>query len=344
MDLNNTQESTINDFADTAIVDNTQSSHASNTKAVDKPVNNEAKIEGAPKPTPQKKKKSARNKSKTNQNRPGPKSSFDIVANTSSMSVSYRTVQIHNNQLVNQLVYCSRITRTLMTMTGALVRCKQFDIQKSFDEYVDLLLSTNIDLIQAQIDADSKTVNDYESQGYEFVENGTPAKVRVEVRSNHVATLIELILKIDQAMTLAARLEKTPALTTPELYELFKVWITIPRRINSRLMSLMDVLDKTYRFKVTPQSNQKSAESVVFSDVHAFMLSLKDDAAVKTAEELDDGTKNFEQNAAVEKPHSKKLSSAEGTKNTNEPVSDTKISSEKSTEPSKKPEFLNWQQ
>lgn len=217
-------------------------------------------------------------KKKTNNKRANSRpSSFEIVTPTSAKMASYRKITLHNKQLENQLVYCDRITRSLMTITGSLVRCKKFDIQKEFDAYVDLLLLSFTESQKAILAKYEEKVASFEQQGYEFFESGRPGEIRVEVRSNHVANLIDLILLIDKCMTMAGRLEKTPALTPPELYDLYAEWIVIPRKINGRFMSVIDILDKKFRLKINARTDSKSTSGVEFDNVHQFMLKLRQD-------------------------------------------------------------------
>lgn len=281
---------------------------------------------------------------KTKKPRPkAAKPSFDIVSHTTAKSVSYRNINIYNKQLENQLLYCSRITRSLMTITGSLVRCKKFEIQKEFDAYVELLLLSFTNSAKETLSQYTQKVEVCETQGYEFVESGKPAKVRIEVRSNHVAILLELIMLIDKCMLMASRLEKTPELTTPELYDLFATWLVIPRQINSRFMSMMDILDSKFRLKVKGKTDEHSTKDVQFDDVHQFMQQLREDQQ---------NTGRIDIPPALRKESKKKQSevtqSAPASKAKVEPKTVMTAEINKQTEkPAKKAtaknDFLNWE-
>lgn len=217
------------------------------------------------------------NNGQQRKHRPTPKSAFDIVTTTSAKSVSYRTIKLRHKQLENNIIYCERIASSIMTITGSLVRCKKFDIQEQFDAYIEVLLMSYTQNIKATLADFESKVAGYTSDGYEFVDTGKPGNIRVEIRSNHVACLLDLILSIDRLMTVASHLEKTPSLSSPELYSFFSDWITIPRNINSSLMSLISKLDSNFRLKVKVKNDAKATENVNFIDVLEFMTKLKDD-------------------------------------------------------------------
>ena len=277
---NATVDEKFEESADVAVSDNSE-----RTTTVEPPKKSEAKANVLQKPKAEKQKPKTTvtqnqgpSNNKAKKQRPkAAKPSFDIVTHTTAKSVSYRNISVYNKQLENQLLYCSRITRSLMTITGSLVRCKKFEIQKEFDAYVELLLLSFTNTATETLAQYTKKVEVCQAQGYEFVESGNPAKVRIEVRSNHVAMLLELIMLIDKCMIMASRLEKTPELTTPELYDLFATWLVIPRQINSRFMSMIDILDSKFRLKVKGKTDEHSTKDVQFDDVHQFMQQLRED-------------------------------------------------------------------
>lgn len=277
----------------------------------------------------------------------GVKSAFDIVATTSAKSVSYRKIQLRNKQLENNIKFCERIASSIMTITGSLVRCKKFDIQEEFDAYIEVLLMTYTQEVTETLADFERKVSAYTNDAYEFVDTGEPGNIRVEIRSNHVACLLDLILSIDKLMTVASHLEKTPSLTSPELYNLYSQWITIPRQINGRLMSLVDVLDSNYRLKVKVKNDAKAMENVNFDDVLKFMTDLKNEQS--QANNSDNSTLLANTKKAKQAPVSSQEGSAPkvATASTEQKLDDVKPAetsvAEKPITKQEKASFLDWE-
>lgn len=180
-----------------------------------------------------------------------------------------RQIEITNPQLSKQLKHVEYFGLNYSTLIGSFIKASQSISVKLFDEYVEKLLFTTTASIDNELAKYTKLKSNYDSLGYVFKFNSKPLKVKLRIYRSCINNLTDLLLKIDQLITLLNFLEKTPCLNTPELYKKVSELIKIPNLLSRKIFTLTKTLNEKFEFDA--KSKNSVLESIDFNQINQLM-------------------------------------------------------------------------
>jgi hypothetical protein len=145
---------------------------------------------------------------------------------------------------------------------------------KLFDQYVDNLIEQSHSLVVSQLDASITALEEYKKKGYKFNLNSNPQKVNVRIYRNPINAIVDMLIDLDNLLTILNYLEKTPYLSTPQLFKLVTDYSSIPKRLNEKLNGLINKLKKSHQYNVRVNNKDKSLQ-IDFGKINQMLVESK---------------------------------------------------------------------
>lgn len=187
-------------------------------------------------------------KSKARHTRKSIRSNVKQSGNPYARFASKRVISLTNVQLTSQLRQIDYFGLNYSSLLGAFIKAGQQDSIAHFDRYIERVLNAAESLIDGQTQEFNAVLKQYENKGYVFDDEVKPTKIQVTIYRSCVNQLVELYVKLDHLITLINRLEKTPFLSTPDMFSLMNDWSGLPKHLSGRILALTDTLAKRFSF------------------------------------------------------------------------------------------------
>lgn len=197
--------------------------------------------------------------------------------NSNTRYLATRQINLHNKTVAGQVRHIEYFALNYSSAASGFIRSGQSESLRLYDQYVETLIQTAHQLVTNEIDNLKPIFDSYLEKGYVFDVTSKPTTVVVQIARNCVNEFIELLLKIDELVTLLNHLEKTPDLKTPALFNLVQEWSDVPRQINSRLQGLAKKLNTKFNFN--PKEKNIKALDIDFSKVNDVLMQFQFDKA-----------------------------------------------------------------
>jgi hypothetical protein len=187
---------------------------------------------------------------------------------------SERSVVFVNPQLAKQLKFVEYFAFNYSVIVGSFIRLSKSSSVKLFDQYVDNLIEQSHSLVVSQLDASITALEEYKKKGYKFNLNSNPQKVNVRIYRNPINAIVDMLIDLDNLLTILNYLEKTPYLSTPQLFKLVTDYSSIPKRLNEKLNGLINKLKKSHQYNVRVNNKDKSLQ-IDFGKINQMLVESK---------------------------------------------------------------------
>lgn len=195
-----------------------------------------------------------------------------VVSESSQPVVRYfaeRKISLINPQVARQLKHIDFFGMNYSTLMGAFIKASKGASVKLLDEYVDQLVSHTQHLVSQELKKYAAVKAEFEKKGYVFSSQATPQKVTVRIYRSCLNDITDLLLEIDELVSLLNHLEKTPYMKTTDLYVNVTDFVDIPNRLSRKVFGLTKLLNDTFNFNA--RVKQPIVDKVDFEKINSLL-------------------------------------------------------------------------
>lgn len=168
-----------------------------------------------------------------------------------------RQLPIKNKLLHSSLKQFNIVGANSAMIIGALLRFKAFEGISHYEAYLATLINNHNTIIQNEIVETDNILKTYTQRGYEFKTLGSPCTATVTLFSSATNSLVDMYLYLDELCQNINYLEKCGHITSAEKIELERQWVYLPKKINSKIISVKVAIESQFDVELKDRNAQR---------------------------------------------------------------------------------------